>query len=171
VGRLYDSLQAAGEFDIEQDFASDRERKRIFAANWQLEQAFEGAAEAWAGASRGLEKTIRAMAAAATAAADCCAAWGVTRSGVLPVKGCAKLFRCVVGNPYRPVPMLESWRTPTVVALASGVYADRAFDRLPILADALEEAGCDHPGVLAHCRDPGPHARGCWVVDGVLGKG
>jgi hypothetical protein len=62
------------------------------------------------------------------------------------------------------------WRSETAVSLASAIYAERAFDRLPILADALEEAGCDHPDILAHCRGDGPHARGCWVVDLVLNK-
>ncbi len=81
------------------------------------------------------------------------------------------LLRCIVGNPFRLVAFDPRWQSETVVALATGIYAERAFDRLPILADALEEAGCDHPDVLAHCRDPHqPHARGCWVVDGVLGK-
>ncbi len=79
-------------------------------------------------------------------------------------------FRCIFGNPFRPVVFAPSWRSETAVALAAGIYEERAFDRLPILADALEEAGCDHPDVLSHCRGPGPHARGCWVVDGVLGK-
>jgi hypothetical protein len=63
-----------------------------------------------------------------------------------------------------------SWRTSTVVALAEGIYADRAFDRLPILADALQDAGCGNEDMLAHCRSDGPHARGCWVVDLILGK-
>ncbi len=80
------------------------------------------------------------------------------------------LLACIFGNPFRPVAFAESWRTETAVALAAGIYADRAFDRLPILADALEEAGCDDADVLTHCRDTGPHARGCGVVDGVLGK-
>lgn len=82
----------------------------------------------------------------------------------------AHLVRCIVGNPFRPVTFAPSWRSETGVSLASGIYAERAFDRLPILADALEEAGCDHADALSHCRGPGPHARGCWVVDGVLGK-
>lgn len=70
-----------------------------------------------------------------------------------------------------PLPIMHSdWRTSTVVALAQGIYDDRAFDRLPILADALQDAGCDNPDILNHCRDTGPHARGCWVVDLVLGK-
>ena len=83
----------------------------------------------------------------------------------------AALIRDIFGNPFRPVAFDPRWRTETAVALATGVYADRAFDRLPVLADALEEAGCDHPDVLAHCRGPGPHVRGCWVVDLVLGNG
>jgi hypothetical protein len=87
-----------------------------------------------------------------------------------PEKEIASLLRCVVGNPLRPVAFDPVWRSESAVLLASAIYAERAFDRLPILADALEEAGCDHPDVLAHCRGPGPHARGCWVVDGVLGK-
>lgn len=82
----------------------------------------------------------------------------------------AKLLHDLFGNPFRPVAFDLRWRSDTAVSLASGIYAERAFDRLPILADALEEAGCDHPDVLSHCRGPGPHVRGCWVVDGVLGK-
>ena len=80
------------------------------------------------------------------------------------------LLHCIVGNPFRPVACDPSWRTSSTVALADAIYAGRAFDRLPVLADSLEEAGCDHPDVLAHCRGPGPHARGCWVVDMILGK-
>lgn len=82
----------------------------------------------------------------------------------------ARLLHELFGNPFRPVAFDPAWRSETAVALASGVYADRAFDRLPILADALEEAGCDYPDILAHCREPGPHAHGCWVVDLVLNK-
>jgi hypothetical protein len=81
-----------------------------------------------------------------------------------------QILHCVVGNPFRPVAFDPSWRTSTAFALAEGVYADRAFDRLPILADALEDAGCDAAELLAHLRGDGPHARGCWVVDLVLGK-
>ena len=80
------------------------------------------------------------------------------------------ILNCVFGNPFRPVAFDQRWRSETAVALASAIYADRAFDRLPILADALEEAGCDHPDILSLCRGPGPHARGCWVVDLLLGK-
>jgi hypothetical protein len=80
-------------------------------------------------------------------------------------------FREVFGNPFRPLTLPPAWRTEAAVALAAGIYDERAFDRMPILADALEEAGCDDADVLTHCRGPGPHVRGCWVVDAILGKG
>jgi hypothetical protein len=80
------------------------------------------------------------------------------------------IFRCVYGNPFRPTAVAPGWRTTAVLGLARAVYDGRAFDRLPILADALEDAGCDHPAMLAHCRDGGPHVRGCWVIDGILGR-
>jgi hypothetical protein len=83
----------------------------------------------------------------------------------------AMIVRDIVGNPFRSVAVDPAWRTETVVALAGGIYAERAFDRMPILADALEEAGCDSADILTHCRGDGPHVRGCWVVDLVLGKG
>lgn len=79
-----------------------------------------------------------------------------------------QIMHDIFGNPFRPLALNPSWLTSTVVALASGIYADRAFDRLPILADALQDAGCENPDILAHCRSDGPHARGCWVVDLLL---
>jgi hypothetical protein len=82
----------------------------------------------------------------------------------------ARALRDIVGNPFRRGPFYPRWRTADVVGLARGIYDDRAFERLPILADALEEAGCDNEGMLAHCREPGIHVRGCWVVDRVLDK-
>lgn len=82
----------------------------------------------------------------------------------------ASITRDIFGNPFRPITADPRWLTPTVVALATGIYEERAFDRMPILADALEEAGCDDTDILTHCRGDGPHVRGCWVVDLVLGK-
>ncbi len=79
-------------------------------------------------------------------------------------------LRDIVGNPFRPIVFNPAWRTSTVRGLASAIYAERAFDRLPILADALEDAGCDQPDLLAHCRSDGPHVRGCWAVDLILAK-
>jgi hypothetical protein len=82
----------------------------------------------------------------------------------------AILLRDIFGNPFRPVTFDPRWRTTDVVGVAQAIYEDRAFERLPILADALMDAGCDHDDILAHCRSDGPHVRGCWVVDLVLGK-
>src|SRR5262245_9602646 len=75
--------------------------------------------------------------------------------------------------PFRPValdPAWLRWNWGTVPAIARRVYDDRAFHDLPILADALTDAGCDNEEIIAHCRTPGPHVRGCWVVDLLLGK-
>ncbi len=80
------------------------------------------------------------------------------------------IFRCIFGNPFHPVTPDPSWLTPTVVGLATAIYEERAFHNLPILADALEEAGCSDAGVLGHCRGGGEHVRGCWAVDMCLGK-
>jgi hypothetical protein len=87
----------------------------------------------------------------------------------------ARLLRDLFGNPFRPAPSLApavlSWNGGTVPRLASAIYEERAFDRLPVLADALEDAGCADADVLTHCRSSGEHTRRCWVVDLVLGKG
>lgn len=80
------------------------------------------------------------------------------------------LLRCLFGNPYRPTVFDPSWRVPAAVALARAIYDRRVFDLMPALADTLEKAGCHDPEILGHCRMPGGHARGCWVVDAVLGK-
>jgi hypothetical protein len=81
-----------------------------------------------------------------------------------------ELARDIFGNPFRPATLDPSWRTSTVLALAQGIYEERAFDRMPILADALEDGGCSDPQILNHCRGPGPHVRGCFVIDLILGK-
>ncbi len=82
----------------------------------------------------------------------------------------ADLLRDIFGNPFRPVAFSSAWRTPTVLALAAQVYESRDFSAMPILADALQDAGCDNADILDHCRGAGAHVRGCWVVDLVLGK-
>ncbi len=81
-----------------------------------------------------------------------------------------RLLICIFGNPFRPVVFDPAWLTSTARGIAHGIYDERAFDRLPILADALQDAGCENDDILSHCRGEGPHVRGCWVVDGVLGK-
>jgi hypothetical protein len=82
----------------------------------------------------------------------------------------AAVLRCIFGNPFRPITLDPSWLTTTAKQLAKSIYQDRAFDRLPILADALEDAGCNQPDILGHLRSGGEHCRGCWAVDLVTGK-
>jgi hypothetical protein len=80
------------------------------------------------------------------------------------------VIRDIFGNPFCPITFSPSWRTDTAVTLARQMYDSRNFSAMPILADALQDAGCDSAAILDHCRGPGPHVRGCWVVDLVLGK-
>ena len=81
------------------------------------------------------------------------------------------VIRDIFGNPFRPAIFSPEWRTDTAVTLARTMYDSREFGAMPILADALQDAGCDNADVLNHCRDANQvHVRGCWVVDGVLGK-
>jgi hypothetical protein len=80
------------------------------------------------------------------------------------------LLREIFGNPFRPVALDPAWRLSNVIALAKPIYDDRAFDRLPVLAEALEEACCDSQDILNHFRGPGPHVLGCWALDLLLGK-
>jgi hypothetical protein len=82
----------------------------------------------------------------------------------------AVLLRDIFGNPFRPVAFDPAWRTDTAVSLARGMYDAREFSAMPILADALQDAGCEDEAILAHCRDANQvHVRGCWVCDLVLG--
>jgi hypothetical protein len=93
----------------------------------------------------------------------------------------ADLLRCVLGNPFRLVtagPAWLSWRDGAVAKMAQAAYDELALPsgdldaaRLAVLADALEEAGCADAAILAHLRGPGPHVRGCWVVDVLTGRG
>jgi hypothetical protein len=83
----------------------------------------------------------------------------------------ATLLRDLIGNPFRPPPRLDAaYLTPRVLSLANGIYDRRAFDHIPELAYMLQEAGCHDEDVLDHLRRPGPHARGCHVLDAVLGR-
>ena len=155
--------------------AAEVEEARKAAAQARRERGEDGAE--WSMASSALDNLARGgvfdacrFAAAAYAEKRC--------SAEQPWAGLQKkekarqcdLLRDVFGDPLQPGRVAMAWRTPDVLALAQVVYDERAFDRLPILADALEEAGCDDASVLRHCRDGGKHVKGCWVVDLVLGK-
>lgn len=98
-------------------------------------------------------------------------------SSVQPPKWECELLRCVIGNPFRLLRFDLSWQTNNVVGITQATYEDRSLpsgllygDRLAILADALEDAGCDNADIIDHLRSPGPHVRGCWPLDLILGK-
>jgi hypothetical protein len=97
------------------------------------------------------------------------AAWEVVRQGINLLGSIpCDLLRDIFGNPFRPATIDPIWlarNDRAVLLLAQAIYDERAFDRLPILADALEDAGCTSTEILAHCRSGGEHVRGCWVVD------
>jgi hypothetical protein len=97
---------------------------------------------------------------------DSAAAKGRTAEQVEQIK----LLRDIFGNPFRPVAFDPAWLTADTLGIAARMYERRDFSAMHILADALEEAGCTNPDLLLHAREPGVHIRGCWVVDGVLGK-
>jgi hypothetical protein len=80
------------------------------------------------------------------------------------------IARDVLGYPWVAVDFGPAWRTSTAVAMVRGMYESRDFFAMPILADALQDAGCDNDDVLGHCRADKPHVRGCWVCEAVLGK-
>jgi hypothetical protein len=82
----------------------------------------------------------------------------------------ADLLREILGHPFQPVAFDPEWRTPTVLGIAHAIYDEQAFDRLPILADALEDVGCSNEEILGHCRGKGRHTRGCWLLDLFLEK-
>jgi hypothetical protein len=106
---------------------------------------------------------------------SCVDGWASRDRGI-PRDVQAALLREVVGDPFRPASFEDAWRTSAVASLAQAAYDERltpSFDldpvRLSILADALEDGGCAVE-LLAHLRSPGPHVRGCWALDLVLGK-
>lgn len=97
-------------------------------------------------------------------------AWTCSDYATVTSKVSMTFLRDIFGNPFRPITLNPAWFTPTVLVLANGIYEERAFDRMPILADALQDADCDNDDILKHCRQPSEHVRGCWVVDLLLNK-
>jgi hypothetical protein len=142
--------------------AGGAERQAAWAAYWATNTKAAGplwnafAAAAGATARKAMGGTAR----------DLAASWD--RHHAAGQASQAELLREVIGNPFRlrkPDPALLSWDNGIIPALARGIYEDEAWDRLPILGDALEEAGCADEALLAHCRGPGRHVRGCWAAD------
>jgi hypothetical protein len=154
--------------------------RELAAARARAVKAVEGpAGEAawaayWAASLRTADSVRNVCAAAAGAAARAApagdrgpaAAWSAAHDGIVSRQ--AELVREVFGNPFRPLavePAWLFWQGGTLRGLAEAIYKDTAFELLPVLADALEEAGCYYRDALEHCRKPGQHVRGCWVVD------
>lgn len=81
-----------------------------------------------------------------------------------------ELLREQFGNPFRRPTMQNRWFSSDVIGIARGIYEDRAFERMPILADALMDAGCEDERILSHCQATSEHVRGCWLLDLVLKK-
>lgn len=82
----------------------------------------------------------------------------------------ADATRELFAHPFVPLEWNPEWFTSTVRDLAAHIYAERDFSTMPVLGDALLDAGCDHQLIQDHCRTMKPHARGCWLVDAILGK-
>jgi hypothetical protein len=153
-------------------------------ASGEAEEAFEDALDI--GKPGSVEDAARATQIAAAAAAsyasnpdlrDCglnevlLGALDASAAGASAELGVqANLLRDIVLNPFRSVAVDRAWLTPAAVAIARHVYDKDDFLSLPVLADALEDAGCDNAVILAHLRGPGPHVRGCWALDLILGK-
>jgi hypothetical protein len=132
-----------------------------------------------AAAGRCAESAIRAAEAAGKAAQAAALRAGDLKTSKRAAAGArvreqtaqAALLRDLFGNPFRPVtvqPAWLTWNSATVPKIAQAIYDEQTFDRMPILADALEEAGCTEQSMLDHCRSGGEHVRGCWVVDALL---
>ncbi len=159
-------------------------REQLTSARLQAEAAFHQAGyELWIDEPRANfcwdagQKALAEAKLAAEAALQCVAEdIGNKPDGqVTVIAACLQLpdlIREIFGNPFRWTVVDPDWllrNDRAVFKIAQGIYRDRAFDRLPILADALEDAGCDDHDVLAHCRQPGEHVPGCWAVDSLLG--
>jgi hypothetical protein len=94
---------------------------------------------------------------------------GVLDAGLSETELALLVFE-LFANPFCPATFDPTWRTSNVAAVAQSIYEERVFERLPILADALEDAGCTSEDILNHCRQPGEHVRGCWALDVILGR-
>lgn len=141
-------------------------------------QLFCGPGDSW----RDSEPALVARAALATVGdtgwdVACRAAYYAARaangSGPEERRAQCDLLRDAFSNPFRPLalnPAWLRWHDGCVVSMARAIYEERRFEEMPILADALEEAGCDDEEILWHCREEPEHARGCWLLDAILGR-
>jgi hypothetical protein len=166
--RYADGLATPGELE-----AARRDAGANFA---QAEVSYQGALASFGAYYDAADEYAAAGAALASTAPAVGNAAGLSGEAAYDFRGDydALLLRDVFGNPFRPPPAIDpawlAWNGGTVRKLAEAIYDDRSFDRLPVQADALEDAGCADAELLGHLRGPGPHVRGCWALDLILGK-
>jgi hypothetical protein len=156
----YETAEREAEASVMTEFAANWERRAEELAERfgrSPRQKRQVATESLEWAERGLEML------------DAAADRRIREARIRAERAFGRTLRDLFGNPFRPVAFDPRWRTEDVLGLARGIYEERAFERMPLLADALMDAGCADDRVLAHCREPGAHYRGCWVVDAVLG--
>ncbi len=144
------------------------------AASWEAERAYEDSQKSARSEVLALYSAI-SLTVGDVVASDIEAIFRATADLALFGKNAtaaqANLIREIVGNPFRPCSFDVGWFTTDVRLLAEWAYAANAFERMPILADALQDAGCDCDDILKHLRDPNAtHVRGCWALDRILGK-
>ena len=164
-------LGDVGTETLEED-AEEEYGRLIEAAGITPDVAAPAAEEAWRSTTLEMKKTTSTGASAVEAMQNYSSADGRPdlAAGTAERAAQAVLLRDIIGHPFRRVSVDPSWLNPHVVKVAQRIYQERAFERLPELAEILKAAGCDHLDILAHCHEPGEHGRGCWVVDLILGK-
>ncbi len=180
IWRLVDGSHCSRAVEVAERFADGQSTRE------QLTAAYRRASGATTAANKAAATTCEAVL-GASAGIDCAAcaadAVGLTdeTAYLAETRKQARLWRDIVGNPFRPAPALDpawlAWHDGAVPQLARVAYEDRRLPegtlepgRLAVLADALEDAGCGDADLLGHLRGSGPHVRGCWAVDLILGK-
>jgi hypothetical protein len=158
--------------------------RRLWARLEDIARAAVDVAEAYADGLTGTEE-LRASRLACKSAGDSAAWYAAASSPYVAARNAAlsaqagsppaeravqvSLLRDIFGNPFRAAHVDSRWLTADVVYLARAIYEESAFERMPVLANALVNAGCSSEETLGHCRQEG-HVRGCWLVDGLFGK-
>jgi hypothetical protein len=176
---------AAGESDEEELAVARRRAQEVSNAFWDTYRATGGFSDYVLYVSADAANLITGLLAGPSVRRAASLA-AYASSHITPDKGLSEkahqvaLLRDIFDNPFRPVSLDHNWlrwKDGTIPRLAQVIYEDRELpsghldrDRLLVLRDALEDAGCSDPDILDHCRGPGPHVRGCWVVDLLLGK-
>jgi hypothetical protein len=157
--------------------AGEAERETAFRRAWNASYSAHNPAQTAAG--NAAYYVVAEVVDAAHVARGAAAAWAwaagstaddTDEADIAEAQRQCDLVRCIFGNPFRVVHLDPAWLTPQALAVAGTAYVEDSWDGLPLLADALEEAGCSDAAILSHLRGPGPHFRGCWVVDLLLGK-